>query len=275
VKKPLHSPAAVSVALILLAALAAAACAAVEVEFPSGAKVREEASPPEKITGWLYKPEGEGPFPAVVHLHGCGGIQSFNRRLARQMTEWGYVSLVVDSFSARGMSRACGRGHAVLGFRIRDAYGALAYLQSLPFVDPARVGAIGFSQGAWTLLLAVREEAIRRALPAAPASPATQRRFRAAIAYYPWCPTTKTLFYPPLLILIGEKDDWTFAFRCEALAEESLAGGEPVELKVYPGAYHGFVYGYDTTVRGHWIVFDPEATEDSIRQVKRFLAEKM
>lgn len=268
-------PRAALLLLSLLVVLGATACSGERVAFPSATRHGEETAPAERISGILYKPEGKGPFPAVVHLHGCGGIQTFNRQLAERMTRWGYVSLVVDSFSPRGMERACGRATAVLGFRTRDAYGALRYLQGLPYVDPERVGAVGFSQGAWVLLLALREESIARPPAGAPGTRAGHPPFRAGVAYYPHCPVQKTLFYAPLLILIGDKDDWTFSFRCEALAEESRAGGEPVRLHVYPGVFHGFVYGVNRTVRGHRIVSDPDATEDSIGRLRRFLAERM
>ena len=263
------------VLVILVTAFAVPVAAFEVVEFPSGAKTSDKAIRPTIISGSLYKPEGPGSFPAVVILHGCGGIQRFNQQLARRMAGWGYVSLVVNSFAPRGMRRACGQGRAVVGFRIRDAYGALSYLQNLSFVDGKRVGAVGFSQGAWTLLLAVREKALRKPDSENARSGGQGRRFKAAVAYYPWCPMEKTVYYPPLLILIGEKDDWTFAYRCEAMAREGLAGGGPIELKVYPGAFHGFVYGIDITVQGHRIAYDPAATEDSIRRVKAFLAKNL
>jgi len=86
----------------------------------------------------------------------------------------------------------------------------------------------------------------------------------------------------PLLILIGEKDDWTPADPCEALTKAAQAAGYPVTLKVYPGAYHAFDSerpprylddrrnqnkrdGHGATTGG-----DPRAWADAIEQVKGF-----
>jgi dipeptidyl aminopeptidase/acylaminoacyl peptidase len=54
------------------------------------------------IEGYLSKPDGAGPFPAIVYLHGCNGLSKSTRaRIADLMTGWGYVSLAVDSFTSR------------------------------------------------------------------------------------------------------------------------------------------------------------------------------
>jgi poly(3-hydroxybutyrate) depolymerase len=50
------------------------------------------------LTGRLTKPEGKGPFPAVVLLHGCGGMQPRrDDRWSDRLSRWGYVTLQVCS----------------------------------------------------------------------------------------------------------------------------------------------------------------------------------
>ena len=93
-------------------------------------------------------------------------------------------------------------------------------------------------------------------------APANAKRdgFAAAIALYPSCtprygawstarrgnfgPVTSYsgVYQPlaPLLILTGEKDDWTPAEPCRRLAESSRAAGYPVDIKIYPDAHHAF-----------------------------------
>src|SRR3954468_18275070 len=60
------------------------------------------------IDAWLSKPAGDGPFPALVYLHGCGGLSKSRRDdVAGLMTGWGYVTLAVDSFASRGLKHSC------------------------------------------------------------------------------------------------------------------------------------------------------------------------
>jgi dienelactone hydrolase len=62
------------------------------------------------LKGILNKPQGQGPFPAVVILHGCSGIEGMKKYLdiwAQRLASWGYVSLMVDSFGPRGESDIC------------------------------------------------------------------------------------------------------------------------------------------------------------------------
>src|SRR5690349_4121596 len=91
-------------AIGLAAFLAAgAALAGALVEFPNVS----EREP--KLLGYLARPTGEGPFPAVVVLHGCGGFSSAGSlQLADQLKDWGYVALMVDSLTPRALTTACG-----------------------------------------------------------------------------------------------------------------------------------------------------------------------
>ena len=244
-----------------------------EVEFLSGALPRD---PPLKITASLYKPEGSGPFPAIVHLHGCRGNPKNSYQLVTQLLNWGYVSLVVDSLKPRGLKSVCGTPRKLLPItRSHDAYGALKYLRGLAFVDSKRIGVIGKSHGGWTLLSALRADKTNPSIPSKLFTSDEKVRFKAAVTYFPWCPTQRRIFYAPLLILIGEKDDRTPAWRCQRMAENSLAGGRPVSLVVYPGATHAFASGFNVTVLGHRIVHDPAAAEDSLKRIKAFLAENL
>ncbi len=253
------------------------------VEFRSEAP-RDPSWPKDsdKISGYLFRPEGAGPFPAVVFLHGCGGFhRTFKRRerhWARRFLRWGYVVLIPDSLTPRGVRNICRRGenHGITNSstRDRDAYGALQFLQGLPFVHAGRVGAMGWSHGGGTLMYAMRGEQDKRIHPL-PGD--TAARFGAAVAMYPRCPRSGRIFYAPLLILIGESDDWTFAARCKTMAPKSRAGGGPVNLKVYAGAHHGFDAKRKRSIEylGHHIEYDRVAAKDAAREVKAFFAQHL
>jgi len=246
---------------------------------------------PTRLDGYLFRPTKTppGPAPAVVFLHGCGGLisgithQIISREAdwARRLNDLGYVVLMVDSFTPRGSGEMC----STSGFKMwlymkrpADAYGALAYLQTQPSVAPGKVGLIGWSNGGGAVLFSLG----KHGKPAAFAGP----DFRAAVAFYPGSCDSKRAGSDwttsvPLLILQGEKDVWTPAKPCQALAEQAVARGGPVEFHAYPGAYHDFDWpnlkrreltAY-TTSKGVVPITgeDPQARADAIQRVQAFL----
>jgi len=234
----------------------------------------------DQLPATLIKPDGAGPFPAVVIVHDCSGLgfrsSGAPLRWAQELVPQGYVVLIPDSFTPRGFPNGvctvpANQSSAVGGrVRARDAYGALAALRQLPYVDGKRVGIMGGSHGGMTTLAAM-------ATPAKESDPlvdAKRNGFVAGIAFYPNCGLQYSewrtvrqgkdfgpvvshsgVYKPigPVLILIGEKDDWTPAEDCRQMAEVSRKEGYPVDITVYPGAYHSF----DSTAP---VRFDPNRT---------------
>jgi len=117
------------------------------------------------ISGYLTKPLGAGPFAAAVLLHSCLGLPRNRREIADRIAGWGYVALFVDDFSSRDLKETCA---ADFGGARSDAFGALAFLAALPYVDPKRVAAIGFSQGADTALAISNSKPLLLSTPPAP-----------------------------------------------------------------------------------------------------------
>jgi dipeptidyl aminopeptidase/acylaminoacyl peptidase len=145
-------------------------------------QVRERGeTPPEAphttIEGYLSKPDGSGPFPAVVYVHGCSGLSTDTRkRMAERLTAWGYISFVVDSFASRGIKESCDQLR-LMPSRQADALGALLYLSKLDFVDPKRIAVVGSSQGGVVALQLASTHAVE--LFAFP----DNLKFKAAVAY--------------------------------------------------------------------------------------------
>src|SRR5262249_57505318 len=52
---------------------------------------------PQEITAVMVRPDGAGPFPAVVQLHGCAGVEATPYRCAPWFADHGYVALVLDT----------------------------------------------------------------------------------------------------------------------------------------------------------------------------------
>lgn len=243
-----------------------------------------QAEPGIPLIGWLQKPSGRGPFPAVVLFHGCFGIRAYQDAWAARLSEWGYVTLQVDYFTPRGVEHTCADlRHAFLrgygGENVTDAQGALSYLSSLPFVAKDRVAIMGWG-----------DSPVIRAVVRGGQEHNFDQKFSAAIALYPPC---KKLdegdFYAPLLILVGANDDWRPAASCQRMAEMSRTHAVPVSLKVYPDAYYAFDdpavgerwYFEDaqnllkTPTRGATLGYSPHAHEDALKMVRTFLSEHL
>ncbi|MBC8337100.1 MAG: dienelactone hydrolase family protein [Alphaproteobacteria bacterium] len=202
--------------------------------------------PATPLSGLLVKPKGKGPHSAVIMLHGCSGMLTKSGKLKQRPTFWsrwlaarGHLVLMADSFTPRGLNSICKiKKRPVQPDRERpfDAYGALKYLQSRPDVRPDRIALMGWSNGAMTLLWTVKAET-----PARPAG--LTHDFRAAIAFYPGCVKLAKTDYrakTPVLLQLGEADDWTPAKPCLDLMASAIPKGSPMRADVYPNAYHNF-----------------------------------
>ena len=224
----------------------------------------------DRIQGDLAKPDGAGPFPAVVVLHGCGGMhEATKQKLLDDFVAWGYVVLFVDSFTTRGIAHACTSSAFATTLRRRpDAYGALLFLARQTFVDPQRVAVAGFSQGAGITLFMAETNAFDLFVPP------SHLRFRAAAAFYPLCRIVAARPAIPTLIFIGALDDWTRPTACSDKIIEWGDDGPPIELVVYPGTYHGFYYQHLQPGRklfDHWVEYNGAAADNATHRLHQFL----
>jgi dienelactone hydrolase len=221
------------------------------------------------LTGKLTKPQGDGPFPALVCLHGCGGISKRDDHWVETLSNWGYVALQVDSFGPRGRSNVCTDIKLIPPeIRAQDAYDAKAFLAGFPFVNKDKIAVMGWSHGGWTTIYTISPKiTIENKLDP----------FRAAIAFYPYCDLPLSKLDAPLLILIGEYDDWTPARMCSQMMAFRKAT-DKIILKTYPKVYHNFdaegTDGYVQSARDrHRLLYNSEATADATFRVKEFLGE--
>jgi dienelactone hydrolase len=241
------------------------------VEFESASQRLHSGIPGDSIQGYVARPSAAGPFPAVIVLHGCAGMHDTTRQsLADKLVLWGYVILLVDSYATRRIEHACtSAAFATFVKRRQDAYGALDFLARQTFVDRSRVAAVGFSAGAWVTISVAELNSFEQFVP-----PGSDLRFRAAAAFYPPCKQALARPGIPTLILIGAIDDWTPAADCANKVASWGKDGPPVELVVYPGAYHGFYYMHlqpGSTLFDHWLEYNGDAADDPTHRLQQFL----
>ena len=192
-----------------------------------------------QLAAQLFRPAAGAAAPAVAIFHGCGGPGQNTARMAGLLASWGYVALVVDSFSARGLKDVCGRNwptQADAATRAHDIDAALAWLGKQSFVDPARLATMGYSYGGGVAMLrALSPRPEDRRPPAA----------RAAILVYPDCALAESLgsklaVRQPTLFAMAALDDWTPVAQCKAVIGRVVDGQDRIETRIYDGAHHSF-----------------------------------
>jgi dienelactone hydrolase len=275
--------------LLLVTALATLPGHAVERPGFDFVSIPTVEGPP--LRGVLYRPAGAGPFPAIVALHGCGGLFTGQGRIGARQRDWGerlaaqgFVVLLPDSFGSRALGSQCvvsDRKVRPSRERVDDAIAARVYLQGRTDVDPAAVSLLGWSNGGSTVLWAAGAKA--RPLDGLP-------DFNRAIAFYPGCrpvleATDRNTWEArlPVLILMGEADTWTPIGPCRALVGRSMTTGKPLEIVAYAGAVHDFDHPDRSPTARTGLAFtgdnsgtamvatDPIARADALTRVPDFL----
>jgi dienelactone hydrolase len=234
----------------------------------------------------LYRPQSPGPFPAVVALHDCGGLQrtpagtQLYGEWAKLLSAKGFVVIFPDSFGSRGLGSQCRvRQTKVRASRERvdDANAARHWLQTQAFVWPEHISLLGWASGGSAALWAVRPNA----------APRDGADFRSAVALYPGCRHLRQTAWSarvPTLILIGSADDWTLASTCQQMVAGARGRSARAEIVVYPGADHefdransplrlrtGLARTADPSGRAHRGT-DPTARAEALKRVPQWLA---
>ncbi len=181
----------------------------------------------------LQRPEGEGPFPAVILLSSCSGfawspiVHGHTQKHVRALLAQGYVILFVDFIGARDL-HSC-RQKLLRQDVARDLLIAVDHLKTLPFVKASAINVIGWTFGGESALTALRV-----------ADAADLASIHAIVSYHPACHQVKPwTANVPVLILTGALNDVNPPAACHALREQ-LPEVTPVALHVFPEARHMF-----------------------------------
>jgi dienelactone hydrolase len=234
----------------------------------------------------LYKPDGDGPFPAVIALHGCGGLGGHAEAVLPRYRDWaeqllksGHAVLLPDSYGSRELGPQCRvRERQVLARRERvaDITASRQWLLQQPWAAHDRISLIGWANGASALLWAVRPQY---------ASHSAEPDFRSAIAFYPDCRISSGLGWSarvPTLLLIGAKDDVSSPQACRQMIDGARGRSALTRIEIYPAAPHDFdranlplhaIGGSDAALPEHGhIGTDADARADSQKRVAEWLA---
>jgi carboxymethylenebutenolidase len=231
--------------MVFAAGMAIAQSQPAEVVFASGGR---------QLHGFLWKPEGAGPFRALLWNHGSEKRPGSEPALAAFYTAHSYVFFVPHR---RGQGRSPGdyiqdqaaesrpggrAGHLVelLDAQVDDVLAGLNFLKSQPFVDPTRIAISGCSYGGIeTLLAGERELGVRALVPFAPGAmswennqPLQDRLIRAVqVAKFP-------------VFLIQAENDYSVG-PSRALSKAAEKKDKDFRSKIYPA----FGKGHQD---GHW-----------------------
>ena len=181
----------------------------------------------------------------VVALHGCGGLfaatgdrqgqlNARHQAMADLLVAQGYAVVFPDSLNPRGVAQLCtqkiGARTISQTERRRDALATLNWVAAQAWATPSKIALLGWSHGGSAVLASTQQQH--------PEVLAQSVRAAVAIAFYPGCSAAARANYQPnapLILMLGEKDDWTPPGPCIALGQAVGA-----EVNVFADSHHDF-----------------------------------
>lgn len=212
--------------------------------------------PDDRLDAWaarlvphlrVLRPEGGGPFPVVVQMHGCGGMRPLQLAYARAACDAGVAAVVVDSLLPRGIGRRAAQLTVCTGARLRgaeravDLLAVLRWLDAQPWADPRRTAAAGWSHGGWAVM-----EALAALPPGTPAAETGLSALKLAALVYPYAGALSTTgrrgwgARPRVWACLAGRDAVVGRAGPRRALERLAADGLEVEVLHLPDATHAF-----------------------------------
>ncbi len=232
----------------------------------------------------MVRPAGAARSPAALLFHGCGGRRPFLDDYAAALAARGVASVIVDSFAARGWSRARALATVCTGVelpghrRAGDVLATLWGVKTLPGIDASRLALAGWSHGGWSIM-DLMTMALTRPGEAglADPDPGLLSPVRALVLAYPYCgPGALSQLRPwrrapDVLAFVGERDRVAHPALCRRAFARAGRVGARVD-SWYPDATHAFdeKSGGLTPFR-----YDPDLALAAQDRVAAYLAERL
>ena len=177
-------------------------------------------------------------LPAMILLHGSGGVQAGTGRWARELNDLGIATLIVDSFTERGIASTIDAQDQLSELAVViDAYRALEMLAKHPRIDPTRIGLQGASRGAVSTLYASMKRFQRMYAP-------VDAQFAVYLSLYPPCYKAyideTDVADRPIRLFNGTADEIAPIRQCLSYVKRLQDAGKDAQLTEYAGAFHGF-----------------------------------
>jgi dienelactone hydrolase len=193
---------------------------------------------PVTLTAALRLPPGMAKVPAVVLMHGSGGVSGYVDEWARFLTDRGVASLMLDCFTARGIDTTFANQDALGRLSmIVDAYRAFDVLTRHPRIDSRHIVLMGFSRGAQAALYAAVQRFRDMHGPVA-------GDYAGYLAFYPACHIRyrqdEQLVDRPVQVLHGVADDLNPIGPCRDFVARARQAGAQIELHELANARHVF-----------------------------------
>lgn len=215
--------------------------------------------PDKQYSGYLVRPEGNGPFPGLVVIHEWWGLNANIRSEADKLAKAGYVALAVDLFGrsttnpeeARKLTQGLDQQKATV-----QLLAAVDFLRSLSYVRADKVGSIGWCfGGGQSLRLAIVDP-----------------RLASAVIYYGQ-PITDVdqleKIKAPILGIFGEADQSIPIAKTREFDQALTKAGVRHKIYTYPGAGHAFANPTRSDS------YRPEAASDAWNKTLAFLQQNL
>ncbi len=215
----------------------------------------------DDVSAYLAMPEEKGKYPAVIMIHEWWGLNDWIKEMATALASEGYVVLAVDLYRGKVASKPDEAGALMNGLpkdrATMDLKSAYDYLKTLPEVDIAKVGTIGWCMGGSYSLLAAKE---------------LGEKLTACVINYGRVSGDKNelrAVKASVLGIFGAQDRGIPVESVKAFEAALKELGQSVELKIYTNSGHAFMNPNNT--KGYNKADAEDAWKNTLDFLKRTL----